>query len=120
MSYTVYNRPGRVGDLIRREISGMLIGEIKDPRIGLVTITKVSMSPDLRHAKVYFSLIGNMEDKVLCREGLQSASGFIRRVLAKRLRLKYIPDMVFEYDDSLEYGNHIEQLLKEVKREETE
>ena len=112
-----YRRSDRVGDLLRKEIAGMMLhGEIKDPRVGFVTITHVKMSPDLKEARVYFSLIGSDADKEESRKGLESASGYIRRALAKRLDLKYIPHLSFAFDDTLEYSDHIEQVIREIKK----
>ena len=93
----------------------MLFGEIHDPRIGFVTITKAQVSKDLRQAKVYFSMIGNDEEKEKTMEGLQSASGYMRREIGKRLKLRYFPEITFKFDDSLEYASRIEKIIKEIK-----
>ena len=126
-----YNRRDRVGDLIRQEIASMLIrAELKDPRIGFVTITRVKMSPDLKHARVFFSVIGMGESGksgakgVPATEvaesvaGLNSAVPHIRRTLARRLKLKSIPVVVFEFDDSIEYADRIERVKQEIKEKE--
>ncbi|MBI5559740.1 MAG: 30S ribosome-binding factor RbfA [Deltaproteobacteria bacterium] len=111
-----YKRSDRVGDLIREEIASMILhGDIKDPRIGFITITKVRMTGDLKEARVFFSLIGTKEEVEKTREGLQSASGYIRRTLAKRVSLRFIPSVTFTFDDSLEYSEHIERVIKEIK-----
>lgn len=111
-----YKRSDRVGDLIKKEIASMIIqGEIKDPRIGFVTITHVEMTPDLKEAKVYFSQIGNAAEKEKSRNGLNSASGYIRRYLAKRLDIRRIPSINFLFDDSIEYSDHIGKVIKEMK-----
>ncbi|MBI3755088.1 MAG: 30S ribosome-binding factor RbfA [Deltaproteobacteria bacterium] len=110
-----YNRPERVGEEIRKEIAVMLFEEIHDPRIGFVTITKVAVSKDLRQAKVYFSIMGSNEEKKKTTEGLQSASGYLKREIGKRLKLRYFPDIVFKFDDSLEYASRIEEIIKEIK-----
>ena len=108
-------RADRVGDLIRKEIAMMLQqGGVKDPRIGLVTITLVKMSADLKQAKVYFSMIGSDSEKQESLKGLQSASGFIRRMLASNLNLRSIPAVKFFYDDSLEYSSHMAEVFKEI------
>jgi ribosome-binding factor A len=113
-----YKRSDRVGDLVKEEIASMIQrGEIKDPRIGFVTITGASMSRDLRQVKVFFSILGTSEDKERNRAGLNSASGYIRRALAKRLKLKQIPTIVFEFDESLEYSSHIDKVIKDLKEE---
>ena len=113
-----YKRSDRVGDLIRQEVASMILhGEIKDYRIGLVSITQVMMSPDLKDAKVYFSQMGSDQEKAKSREGLNSASGYVRRALAKRLSLKHIPTVRFFFDDTLDYSDHIEKVLKDIKGE---
>ena len=110
-----YNRSERVAEEIRKEVATMLFGEIHDPRIGFVTITKVQVSKDLRHAKVYFSIIGSDEEKEKTMEGLQSSSGYMRREIGKRLKLRYFPELTFKFDDSLEYASRIEKIIKEIK-----
>ncbi len=113
-----HNRAGRVGDLIKKEIATLvLFGDIKDPRIGLVTISGVKMTSDLKHARVFFTMMGSPEDVKKSLEGLNSARGYIRRVLAKNLKLKNIPDVVFEFDESFEYADHIEKVIKNIKEE---
>ncbi|MBI5887291.1 MAG: 30S ribosome-binding factor RbfA [Deltaproteobacteria bacterium] len=112
-----YKRSDRVGDLVKKEIASIILhGDIKDPRIGFVTITHVRMSPDIKEAKVYFSQIGSAEDIEKSREGLNHASGYIRRSLAKRLDLRHIPNVTFFYDESLEYSDHIGRILNEIKK----
>lgn len=111
-----YKRSDRVGDLIKEEIASMILnGEIKDPRIGFVTITHVALTPDMKDAKVYFSQIGTNADKDKSRKGLNNACGYIRRNLAKRLDLRHIPTVTFFFDDSLEYSDHIEKVIKGIK-----
>jgi len=108
-------RLSRVGETIRAEISEMILRDLKDPRIGLVTITDVVMSPDLRHARVYFSRIGTKEESEESLAGLTKASGYIRRELGRRLKLKFAPELRFLHDDSLETGARISDLLREIK-----
>ncbi|MDH4227449.1 MAG: 30S ribosome-binding factor RbfA [Deltaproteobacteria bacterium] len=111
-----HSRVERIGDQIREEIASMLVrGELKDPRIGFTTITRVKMSPDLKNAKVFFSVIGEGSDADTTLEGLKSAAPYVRRELARKLRLKYIPAVSFQYDASLAYAERIEGVLKEVK-----
>lgn len=113
----VYKRSDRVGDLVRKEIAYIILhGDIKDPRVGMVTITKVRMSGDLRQAKIFFSMIGGKEDVEKTKLGLQSASGYIRSALAKRLSLRFVPSIAFEFDNSLEYSAHIERVIMEIKK----
>ena len=92
-----------------------MIGDLKDPRIGFVTITKVAVSDDLRLARVYYSVFGGEDQKEESHQGLESAKGYIKRELGRRVRLKYIPEISFLFDDSLEYSEHIEELLRGVK-----
>ena len=101
--------------MIKEEISQIFLRELKDPRIGFVTITKVAVSDDLRVARVYYSVFGGEEQKEESHLGLESAKGYIKRELGRRVRLKYIPEVTFFFDDSLEYGEHIEELLRGVK-----
>lgn len=113
-----FKRSDRVADLIKEEIASMILhGGIKDPRIGFVTITSVKMSPDLKEAKVYFSQIGTEDEKKQSIEGLNNASGFVRRHIAKVLTLKYIPMVSFHYDNSLEYAEHMEKIFRELKKD---
>lgn len=112
-----YKRSDRVADLIRGEVATMVsMGELKDPRIGFITITKVRMSADLKRAHVFFSMIEEGEAREQSVEGLNSARGYVRRALAKRLDLKSIPEVLFEFDDTLEYSSHINQVIKGIHK----
>ncbi len=93
----------------------MLFRGVKDRRIGLVTITGVELSPDLRHAKVYFSAMGTEKEKTESGEALNHAAGWIRRELGQRIRMKFLPEIVFLPDTSQEYGERIDRLLDEIK-----
>lgn len=106
--------------MIREEISQIFLRELKDPRIGFITITKVALSDDLRVAKVYYSVFGGEQEKEESFQGLESAKGYIKRELGRRIRLKYMPDISFMFDDSFEYGEHIEELLRGVKHSDGE
>jgi len=92
----------------------LLQGEIKDPKIGFVTITRVKLSLDMKHARIYFSVMG--DEKTIRQTGhaLNRARGYIRRTLAKKVQLKYVPEISFEVDDSLEYSMRIEELLNDI------
>ena len=107
-------RTDQVGGLIQKEISEILVRKVKDPRTELVTITGVEVSPDLKLAKIYFNRHGGPEDIQRSLEGLQGASGFIKRELGARLKLRHVPDLMFIHDKSFEYGDHIEALLKDL------
>ena len=108
----------RLSEQIQEEISALLLKGLKDPRIGFVTITGVDVSPDLSRAWVYFCTPGDEEQRERSRSGLQSAAGFIRKTLGKRLHIKQIPAFEFRYDTSLDRGDKIEQLLSEVRDKE--
>ncbi len=112
-----FKRADKVGELIQEEISSLLLRRIKDPRIGFVTLTRVKVTDDLKAARVFYSVIGGEQEKKSSREGLDSATGFIRRELGRRLRLRYTPELIFIFDDSLEYGDHIEQLIQGLKED---
>lgn len=105
-------RTDRVGEAIQELVAGLLLREIKDPRIGLVTITAVRVSPDLRHARVYFSSLGDDEQRARSLRGLRSAAGFVRGQIARQLNLRVAPEVVFEFDPSLEEAERLSQLLK--------
>ena len=108
------NRSHRVGDQILREISNLLLRKVRDPRLKGVSLTDVRMSKDLRHAYVYYSLFGQDEQKKEAQAGFESAKGFIRKEIGERVHLKYIPDIRFKYDTSLEYGQKMERLLEKI------
>ena len=113
-----YRRADRVGDLIRRELSQLLLREVKDPRLQQVTITAVEVSADLRHARVLFT--GPAGTGVAEKElkGLQSATGFLRGHLGRTLRLRYAPELAFEVDDSVERSLHVAALLRQIANED--
>ena len=109
------HRIERVNSLIRQEISELLQRQVKDPRLGsFVAVTDVSTSPDLRQAKIFVSRIGSEEEKQETLNVLAAASGFFRNELAKRLRLRHIPELNFQWDDSIEQGDYLLQLIDEV------
>jgi ribosome-binding factor A len=114
------NRQKRLGELLKHEISDMILRDIKDPRIGFVSITDVEVSPDLRHAKVFFSVLGNESDRKSSVAGLRSAVGFMRRELGSRLRLRYVPELNILYDNSIEHGSHILELIDSVVEKKPE
>jgi len=102
---------------IQQEVASLLgRGAIKDPRVGFVTITGVEMDRELRHATIFYSLIGDEAALEETQQGLSSASGFLRRELAKNLRLRHAPELHFKYDASVAHGDKIERLLREVNQ----
>lgn len=105
-------RTERVNDLLREELSDLLHRQVKDPRLqSLVTITEVVISSDLRHAKVFFSVMGPTEDAQRALEGLRVATPFLKKGLRTRLSLRYVPELTFYIDDSLERGEHLSRLI---------
>ncbi len=105
-------RQKQVNQTIRRELSDILSRHVNDPRInGIISITEVNVSPDLTQAKVFISVMGSDEEKAEIFEGLASAAEFLRRELGSRLRLRHIPRLVFEKDDSIEKAEHLFQLI---------
>ena len=110
-------RSERVADLIQKEISQMLVKSIKDPRIGFVTITKVTVSEDFRLAKVYFSVAGTLEERERSMKGLESATGYVRKELGRRIRLRYTPEILFQFDPSIEYAIHMGELIQTIQQE---
>ena len=104
----------RVNSLLEKEISTILMMEVKDPDIRFVTVTKVSTTNDLSYAKVYFTSLSNLDKKSLVKE-VNEASSFIRGELAQRLELRHTPILEFVYDDSIEYAENIENIIKEIK-----
>jgi len=113
-----FKRADRVADLVKMEISDLLLKQVRDPRIGSVTITGVKVTDDLRTARVFFVELGKDQCSEGVRAGLGRAVGFLRRELGRRLRLRCVPELFFDYDPSFAYGNRIEELLSEIHREE--
>jgi ribosome-binding factor A len=112
------HRVERVNSLIRQELSELLQRQVKDPRLGdFLAVTEVITSPDLKYARVFVSRIGSEEEKQKTLSTLASASGFFRRELAKRLKMRHIPELSFEWDNSIEQGNHLLQLIDKVTPE---
>src|SRR5690554_4327830 len=113
-------RSKRLAELIKEEISDILLREVKDPRIGFVSVTDVEVSTDLRHANVYISVYGGDEEREKSMEGLEKANGYIRKLLGERITVYHTPEILFRYDNSLEYGAHISRLLEKVKKKSNE
>ena len=110
-------RSEKVADLIQKEISQMLLKSVKDPRIGFVTITRVTVSEDCRFAKVYFSVVGTLAERENSMKGLDSAKGYVRKELGRRIRLRYTPEILFQFDPSIEYAIHMEELIQSIHQE---
>lgn len=111
-------RVQRIRELIREEVSDILHRGTKDPRVGFVSVTDVELSNDLRHAKVYVSVLGSEEERTRTMDALQRAVGFVRSELAKRLRIYHTPEIQFRLDTSIERGTRVLQLLRELGRSE--
>jgi ribosome-binding factor A len=113
------HRIERINSVIREEISELLLRQVKDPRLGdFIAITDVTTSPDLKHAKVFVSQYGANVEKKKILQGLSSASGFFRSELSKRLKMRNVPELHFQWDDSIEKGSRISHLIDEVIEKE--
>lgn len=110
-------RSERVKGQLKKEISKILQEDLKDPRISFVTITRIELTGDLRYAKVYFSILGDDEVKKKSLEGIQSAGGFIRRLIGERMNMKYVPEIVFKLDQSIEYSINLEKTFERIRNE---
>ena len=110
-----YSRSDRVGGLIQQVLAELLHTEISDPRLSRTTITAVKVSRDLRIAKIYYATKGTEDAVKAAMEGFESARGFVKRELAQRLGLRYMPDLKFFYDDAIDRGARMEELIKMVK-----
>jgi ribosome-binding factor A len=112
-------RIDRIEEQLRIELSEIIEREIQDPRIGLTTVTAVKVSPDLRHARVFVTVLGDDTQRKKALEGLRSAASFARRSLSQRLHhMRRIPELTFDYDEAIEKGIRIEELLDQIKHEE--
>ncbi len=111
-------RVEKIQELIKQELSNMLLRDIKDPRVKFVTITEVEVSGDLSYAKVYVSLYGTEEEQTEAWTGLNKALGFMRSEIAKRIRLRVAPILTLTRDTSMAYSSHIQELLNQIKKEE--
>jgi len=107
-------RTERVSDLLLHEIAQILQKDVKDPRIGFVTLTAVQVSADLRVATVRYTVLGEQANREACAQGLRSATPFIRREVGHRLRLRAVPDLRFAFDDAMEKTLHLQEMLEEL------
>lgn len=108
-------RPQRVGDQIREQLSDIIARELKDPGVGFITITWVKVSADLQVARVYYTTLGNDAARRQTARALERAAPFLRRQVAARVRLRRVPELQFTFDESVERGERIEQLLQQIK-----
>lgn len=110
-----FPRNSRLSEEIKRSISNIIQNELKDPRIPMLTsVTNVDVTKDLKYAKVFISVYGDPEQKAKCIEGLKSSSGFIRKEVGNSVKMRHIPELMFELDESIEYGLHISKILNEI------
>ncbi|HID07255.1 MAG TPA: 30S ribosome-binding factor RbfA [Armatimonadetes bacterium] len=107
----------RVNELLRETISEIILMELRDPRVNFVTITEARVSPDLRHCRVYYTVYGDEQARKRAQEGLEHAANFIRQEVNRRVRLKFIPELHFEFDERIERGMHVIELLDEIAQE---
>lgn len=113
-------RANRVGEQMKKELGEIITRKIKDPRIGFVTVTDVQVTGDLQQATIYISVLGDEEQREQTLIGLSKAKGFIRSEIGQRIRLRKTPEIFFEYDESIDYGNRIETLLNQIHAEDKE
>jgi ribosome-binding factor A len=110
-------RPQRLGDLIQRELSELIRQEVRDPRVGMLTITSVDVSPDMSHAKVFFTVL--QKDKLQeTLQGLSRSAGFLRSQLARRIKMYTTPELRFAYDESVERGDQLSRLIDSVTKKD--
>ena len=108
------NRLDRINEELKKEVSNIINYDLKNPNIkGMITVTKVNITPDLRYAKLQISML-NVKDKKENLKQLKTSSGYIRSEIAKRINLRYTPELVFELDESIEYGAHISEVLNRI------
>lgn len=119
MNRKPFARADRVSGLIHEALSRLLQKSIKDPRLDSVSFTGVKMSPDLKLARVYFVISGQVSNKEEALAGFEKAKGFIKYTLAQKLKLRYMPDLQFYYDNSIDYGFHMNSVLKKIENEHT-
>jgi len=112
-------RPDRVGDQIRRDLSDMLTrGDVHDPGIGFITLTRVKVSPDLQVARVFYTTLGDAQARDKTAKALERATAFFRRRIGSRLRLRRVPEIEFRFDETIQHQDRIEQILRDLREEE--
>ncbi|WP_042223733.1 30S ribosome-binding factor RbfA [Oceanobacillus manasiensis] len=109
-------RANRIAEQMKKELGEILTRKIKDPRVGFVTVTDVEVTGDLQQAKVFISVLGDEQQKQDTLLGLAKAKGFIRSEIGQRIRLRKTPELMFEFDEALEYGNRIETILRDLNK----
>lgn len=114
-----YPRSRRIAEQVQRELSDIIRLELKDPRVGMITLTDVEVTQDQAHAKVFFTVLGGPERVADAAEGLKHAAGFLRRELAHRMKLRAVPQLQFKYDESVERGMRLSQLIDDAIAQDT-
>ncbi len=109
-----YSRSSRIAEQIKRELAELIRLELKDPRVGLVTLTDVELTPDYAHAKVFYTSLASSADRHVLEQGLRRASGFLRRELGRRIRIHTLPELHFVFDASVEQGERLSRLIDEA------
>jgi ribosome-binding factor A len=113
-----HSRRDRLADQIKREVSEIVLFEVKDPRVDMVTITHAEMVGDLKHATVFFSTLKQGKERAATLQGLKQAAGFIQKRLGQRIHIRYVPHLSFQFDDSLEHASHMQQIFRELEEKE--
>lgn len=115
------NRLSRINDEIMKELSQIIRGELKDPRIGAMTsVIRAETTQDLKYCKVFVSVLGGAEEKENVMKGLKNAAGFMRRLIAQRINLRYTPELIFKLDESAEYAIRMDRLIDQIAKERKE
>ena len=113
-------RVKRVEAELKDEVSRIIHNDLKDPRLGFITVMKVKLTPDLRSAKIYYSVLGDEKSKKSSKIGFKQAKGYIRKLIAQRLRLRFTPEISFSLDDTSEYVQKIEDIIDKIHKEKEE
>jgi ribosome-binding factor A len=111
-------RTEQIAELIKETVSELIQRELKDPRLGFITVTRAEVSPDLKHAKIFFSVLGDETAKAESLKALKHASHYLRRELAHKITLRYTPELFFHFDAAMEHSDKIQRLLQELAQEE--
>jgi ribosome-binding factor A len=112
-----YKRSDRVAEQIRTEIGDIVLHDLNDPSLGMITITHVTISHDLRHAKIFYSVLGDEARQKAAHDAMHRSLGHFRGEIGHRIRLRFVPELSLHYDDSAAYADHINHLLKEIQKQ---
>jgi len=113
-------RVKRVEAALKDEVSRIIHDDLKDPRLGFITVTRVKLTPDLRSARIYYSVLGDEKSKKSTKIGLKQAKGYIRKLIGQRLKLRFTPEIAFDMDDTSEYVQKIEDIIDKIHKEKEE